>query len=92
MSRDPRPTIAGTGAGKDIEAQMIDQRVESVGPRVSRGEISRICAGLDEQVEAFGRDHDRLVIESHATGHRARPRAQLGALIKSAAEPPYTLR
>jgi len=29
------------------------QLVESLGLRVSRSEVSRICAGLDEQVEAF---------------------------------------
>src|SRR5207253_5818371 len=31
----------------------VDQLVESLGLRVSRSEVSRICAGLDEQVEAF---------------------------------------
>ena len=30
-----------------------DQLVESLGLRVSRSEVSRICVGLDEQVEAF---------------------------------------
>jgi mutator family transposase len=31
----------------------VDQLVESLGLRISRSEVSRICAGLDEQVEAF---------------------------------------
>jgi putative transposase len=31
----------------------VDQLVESLGLRVSRSEVSRICALLDEQVEAF---------------------------------------
>jgi putative transposase len=31
----------------------VDQLVESLGLRISRSEVSRICALLDEQVEAF---------------------------------------
>jgi putative transposase len=36
-----------------ISTRKVDQLVESLGLRVSRSEVSRICAGLDEQVEAF---------------------------------------
>jgi putative transposase len=36
-----------------VSTRRVDQLVESLGPRVSRSEVSRICAGLDEQVEAF---------------------------------------
>ncbi|MDP8942676.1 MAG: IS256 family transposase [Actinomycetota bacterium] len=39
--------VAGVSTGK------VDQVVESLGLRVSRSEVSRICEGLDEQVEAF---------------------------------------
>jgi putative transposase len=36
-----------------VSTRKVDQVVESLGLRVSRSEVSRICAGLDEQVEAF---------------------------------------
>ena len=31
----------------------VDQLVESLGLRISKSEVSRVCAGLDEQVQAF---------------------------------------
>jgi putative transposase len=36
-----------------VSTRRVDQLVESLGLRVSRSEVSRICAKLDEQVEAF---------------------------------------
>jgi hypothetical protein len=36
-----------------VSTRKVDQLVESLGLRVSRSVVSRICAGLDEQVEAF---------------------------------------
>jgi putative transposase len=36
-----------------VSTRRVDQLVESLGLRVSRSEVSRICAGLDEQVEVF---------------------------------------
>src|SRR5438046_6064882 len=36
-----------------VSTRRVDQLVESLGLRVSRSEVSRLCAGLDEQVEAF---------------------------------------
>ena len=36
-----------------VSTRRVDGLVESLGLRVSRSEVSRICAGLDEQVEAF---------------------------------------
>jgi putative transposase len=36
-----------------VSTRRVDQLVESLGLRVSRSEVSRICAGLDEQVQAF---------------------------------------
>jgi putative transposase len=36
-----------------VSTRRVDQLVESLGLRVGRSEVSRICAGLDEQVEAF---------------------------------------
>src|SRR6266566_1637625 len=36
-----------------VSTRKVDQLVESLGLRISRSEVSRICAGLDEQVGAF---------------------------------------
>jgi putative transposase len=36
-----------------VSTRRVDQLLESLGLRVSRSEVSRICAGLDEQVQAF---------------------------------------
>src|SRR3954465_8311472 len=36
-----------------VSTRRVDQLGESLGLRVSRSEVSRICAGLDEQVEVF---------------------------------------
>jgi putative transposase len=36
-----------------VSTREVDQLVESLGLRISKSEVSRICAGLDEQVEAF---------------------------------------
>ncbi len=36
-----------------VSTRRVDQLVESLGLRISRSEVSRICAGLDEQVDAF---------------------------------------
>src|SRR5438046_8814840 len=36
-----------------FSTRKVDQVVESLGLRISKSEVSRICAGLDEQVDAF---------------------------------------
>jgi putative transposase len=36
-----------------VSTRRVDQLVESLGLRISRSEVSRICAALDEQVSAF---------------------------------------
>src|SRR3712207_8869671 len=36
-----------------VSTRRVDQLVESLGLRVSKSEVSRICAGLDEHVDAF---------------------------------------
>jgi putative transposase len=36
-----------------VSTRTVDQVVESLGLRVSKSEVSRICQGLDEQVDAF---------------------------------------
>ena len=36
-----------------VSTRKVDQVVESLGLRISKSEVSRICAGLDVQVDAF---------------------------------------
>src|SRR3954463_14430466 len=36
-----------------VSTRKVDQVVESLGLRISKSEVSRMCEGLDEQVEAF---------------------------------------
>ena len=36
-----------------VSTRRVDQLVESVGLRISRSEVSRVCAALDEHVDAF---------------------------------------
>jgi transposase-like protein len=36
-----------------VSTRKVDQVVESLGLRISKSEVSRLCQGLDEQVEAF---------------------------------------
>jgi putative transposase len=36
-----------------VSTRRVDRLVESLGLRVSKSEVSRICGLLDEQVEAF---------------------------------------
>ena len=36
-----------------VSTRRVDQLVESLGLRISKSEVSRVCAGLDEQVTAF---------------------------------------
>ena len=36
-----------------VSTRKVDQVVESLGLRISKSEVSRICEGLEEQVEAF---------------------------------------
>jgi putative transposase len=44
-----------------VSTRRVDQLVESLGLRVSRSEVSRVCALLDEQVEAFRQRPLRVV-------------------------------
>jgi putative transposase len=36
-----------------VSTRKVDQVVESLGLRISKSEVSRVCAGLDEQVDGF---------------------------------------
>ena len=78
----------GRAAGVRLRrlTRRVDQLVESLGLRASRSEVSRICAGLDEQqVEAFPQaaaafyafpaDHWRKPIDESARAAQLRGRA-----------------
>jgi hypothetical protein len=59
LLHDRDQCLLGTAArlqeAREIAAatRKVDQVVESLGLRISKSEVSRICAGLDEQVDAF---------------------------------------
>lgn len=36
-----------------VSTRRVDQLVESLGLRISKSEVSRVCAALDEHVDAF---------------------------------------
>jgi transposase-like protein len=36
-----------------VSTRRVDQLVESLGLRISKSEVSRVCQALDEQVDAF---------------------------------------
>ncbi len=50
-----------------VSTRKVDQLVESLGLRISRSEVSRISAGLDEQVEVSARG--RLPLQARAAGY-----------------------
>src|SRR4051794_28751396 len=68
-----------------VSTRKVDQVVESLGVRISKSEVSRICQGLDEQVEAFrsrpleGRYPCLWLDAKVEKGPRRRPRRQEGA-------------
>jgi len=86
LSRAARAGRAGAGDGgagglrRGVSTRKVDQVVESLGIRVSKSEVSRICAGLDEQVEACrnrpleGRYPLPLARREGREGLRRRPR------------------
>ena len=68
-----------------VSTRRVDQLVESLGLRISKSEVSRICGLLDEQVEAF-RDAPAggplpvpVPRREGREGPRRRPRGQQGA-------------
>src|SRR5437870_5825546 len=46
-------SVVQEASGAGVSTRKVDQVVESLGLRMSKSEVSRICAGLDEQVDAF---------------------------------------
>jgi transposase-like protein len=58
-----------------VSTRPVDQLMESLGLRISRSEVSRICAQLDEQVEAFRQrplegDYPYLWLDAKEIGRR----------------------
>jgi len=67
-----------------VSTRKVDQVVESLGLRISKSEVSRICAGLDEQVDASATGRSRVATRTCGwtpgrEGPRRRPRRQEGA-------------
>src|SRR5205085_5780050 len=60
-----------------VSTRKVDQVVESLGLRVSKSEVSRICQGLDEQVDAFR--NRPLEGATRTCGWMRRPRRPQGA-------------
>jgi putative transposase len=74
-----------------VSTRRVDQLVESLGLRVSRSEVSRICALLDEQVEAFR----QRPLEGATSGARTRSSvstARSGGAPTSSGSSPTTAR
>ena len=57
-----------------VSTRKVDQVVESLGLRISKSEVSRICQGLDEQVKA-----KEETIDSIAPIRSSRPKPSLFA-------------
>ena len=68
-----------------VSTRRVDQLVESLGLRISRSEVSRVCQALDEHVEAFrtqaagGPLPLPVPRRQGREGPRRRPRGQQGA-------------
>jgi putative transposase len=45
--------VVEQACGCGVWTRRVDQLVESLGLRISRSEVSRVCAALDEHVDAF---------------------------------------
>ena len=46
-------SVVQEASAAGVSTRKVDQVVESLGLRISKSEVSRICQGLDEQVDAF---------------------------------------
>ncbi len=55
-----------------VSTRKVDQLVESLGLRVSKSEVSRICQGLDEQVEASADVRSRVATPTSSSTPRSR--------------------
>ena len=47
-------SVVGEADVAGVSTRRVDQVVESLGLRISKSEVSRICEGLDEHLDAFG--------------------------------------
>ncbi len=76
-----------------VSTRKVDQVVETLGLRVSKSEVSRICQALDEQVEAFhsrpleGRDRAERTLRSQSPMRAAEQRQQLISFLERIPEP-----
>ena len=62
-----------------VSTRKVDQVVESLGLRISKSEVSRICAGLDEQVDAFRNRPLRAATRTCGSTRRSRRSATAAA-------------
>jgi transposase-like protein len=62
-----------------VSTRRVDQLVESLGLRISKSEVSRVCGALDEHVEAFRRGRLRAPIRICSWMRRSRRSATAGA-------------
>jgi transposase-like protein len=67
-----------------VSTRKVDQVVESLGLRVSKSEVSRICAGLDEQVEASEAGRSRAATRISSSTPRSRRSVMVAASCASA--------
>jgi putative transposase len=62
-----------------VSTRRVDQLLESLGLRVSKSEVSRVCGALDEHVEASGRGRWRAPIRICSWMPRSRRSVTAGA-------------
>jgi putative transposase len=67
-----------------VSTRKVDQVVESLGLRISKSEVSRICQGLDEQVDAFGSGRSRAATRTCGWTRRWRKSETAGESSASA--------
>jgi putative transposase len=64
---------------RGVWTRRVDQLVESLGLRISKSEVSRICQALDEHVEAFRTRPWRAATRTCSWTPRSRRSATVGA-------------
>ena len=67
-----------------VSTRKVDQVVESLGLRISKSEVSRICQGLDEQVDAFRNARSRAATPTPGSTPRWRRSETAAASCASA--------
>ncbi len=67
-----------------VSTRKVDQVVESLGLRVSKSEVSRVCEGLDEQSKPSAGDRSRAATPTSGSTQRSRRSETAGASSGSA--------